>query len=113
MDILSTVGGNYVRPFFFVTFAVSILAAPSVQAQTASCPLLADQLAHQNTPLQDAAERLTVCARKHAKYDDSLKSRSKNEWQQLCEKNDAQAYLSLADNRETILRRCRPRGSSN
>lgn len=112
MDIYSTIGGSCVRPFFFASFAVSILAAPAVQAQTVSCPLLADQLAHQNTPLEDAAERLTACARKHAKYDDSLKSRSKSEWQALCEKNNAQDYLRLADNRETILRQCRPRGSS-
>ena len=113
MSIYSTVGGSCVRPFFFASFALSILAAPAVQAQTLSCPILADQLAHQNTPLQDAAERLTVCARKHAKYDDSLKSRSKSEWQKLCEKNSAETYLRLADNRETILIRCRPRGSGN
>ena len=47
MNIYSTTGGSCVRPFFFASFALSILAAPAVQAQTVSCPLLADQLAHQ------------------------------------------------------------------
>ena len=112
MSHFLTIGGACVRPVLLAAFAASVLAAPAAQAQTVSCPLIADQLAHQNTPLEDAAQRLTVCARKHAKYDDSLKSRSKREWQNLCEKDSADAYLRLADNRETILRRCQPRGST-
>lgn len=94
-----------------MALAVSVLCAPTAQAQGASCPTIADQLEHQNTPLEDAAQRLTPCARKHAKYDDSLKTRSKREWQSLCESGSARTYRRLADNRETILMECQPRGS--
>jgi len=93
-------------------FAAALFLAPA-QARADSCNIIADQLSHQNTPLQDAANRLTTCARKYAKYDESLKSRSKSKWQSLCENNDKKIYERLVANRETILRRCRPRGSDD
>ncbi|MGI9415966.1 MAG: hypothetical protein ACR2PM_20000 [Hyphomicrobiales bacterium] len=99
------------RTLVAAALTTAVLPLPAALAQSGSCDVIADQLEHQNTPLEDAAQRLTPCARKYAKYDDSLKTRSKGDWRSLCEKNNAATYRRLADNRETILRRCQPRGS--
>lgn len=85
-----------------------LLQAP--QAQALSCGVIADQLSHQNTPLQDAATRLTTCARKYAKYKETLLSKTKSQWESLCD-GDKDYYTKLLNNRQQILVNCRPRGS--
>ena len=96
-----------VRRFGVVSlFAIPVMAATlfvsAPQASAMSCSVIADQLSHQNDPLQDAKTRLTTCAKKYAKYDETLTSRSKSEWKALCEKNKT-AYTSLLNNRQQIL----------
>lgn len=99
--------------------ATALLAAPIVSmamlvqtpsAQALSCSVIADQLSHQNEPLQDAKNRLITCARKYIKYDNTLAYKSKAEWKTLCEADKA-AHNALLQNRQTILVRCQPRGS--
>ena len=85
-----------------------VVVAPSAQALT--CAVIADQLSHQNTPLQDAKNRLSTCANKVAKYPETLVSKSKSQWQTLCD-NDKGYYTSLLNNRQQVLVQCRPRGS--
>ena len=104
-----------VRRFGVVSlFAVPVVAATmfasAPQASAMSCSVIADQLSHQNAPLQDAKTRLTTCAKKYAKYNETLTSRTKSEWKALCEKNKA-TYSALLNNRQSILVNCRPRGS--
>ena len=83
----------------------------SVQPASAlSCGVIAEQLMHQNTPLQDAKNRLTTCAKKYAKYPETLASKSESTWESLCDKNKNYYYTLLA-NRQQILVKCRPRGS--
>ena len=79
-------------------------------AEAMSCSVIADQLSHQNAPLQDAKTRLTTCARKYAKYDNTMAYKSKAEWKSLCDADKA-AHNALLNNRQTILVKCKPRGS--
>ncbi len=79
-------------------------------AAALSCDVIAEQLMHQNTPLQDAKARLTTCAKKHSKYPETLSSKSESQWEDLCDENKSY-YTTLLANRQQILVRCRPRGS--
>lgn len=92
-------------------FATTLFVAMP-QAQALSCSVIADQLSHQNEPLQDAKERLMGCARKYVKHDNTLASKTKAQWESLCD-DDKNAYSALLNNRQTILVRCHPRGSED
>ncbi len=92
-------------PLFAVAMLVSVQPASAL-----SCSVIAEQLSHQNEPLQDAKDRLTTCAKKHAKYPETLDSKTESQWESLCD-GDKSYYTNLVSNRQKILVRCRPRGS--
>ncbi len=108
------------KPFLIGGYGVSaLLAVPlfaaaslmTVQPASAlSCGVIAEQLMHQNTPLQDAKTRLATCAKKYAKYPETLASKTESKWEDLCDENKSY-YTILLANRQQILVRCRPRGS--
>ena len=110
MSTLSKIGGRRVTAVIAAPlFAASMLAAVP-QASAASCSVIAEQLWHQNDPLQDAKNRLTTCAKKWAKYPETLDAKSEATWEDLCDENKAY-YTTLLANRQQILVQCRPRGS--
>ena len=109
MSNSSFIGGTRLTAAFVAAlFAASMFAAPPASA--ASCSVIAEQLRHQNDPLQDAKNRLTTCAKKYVKYPETLDSKSESQWESLCDK-DKSYYTTLLANRQQILVKCRPRGS--
>ena len=86
MSNSSFIGGTRLTAVFVAAlFASSMFAAPPASA--ASCSVIAEQLWHQNDPLQDAKNRLTTCAKKYVKYPETLDSKSESQWESLCDKD--------------------------
>jgi hypothetical protein len=110
MNTFSLTGRQGVSAVLAAALFASGMLYSMPRAAAASCSIIAEQLWHQNDPLQDAKTRLTTCAEKHAKYPETLDSKSESAWEQLCD-GDKAYYTTLLANRQQILVQCRPRGS--
>ena len=110
MTKLSFIGGLGAPALLAAPLFAAAMIVTAQPASALSCSVIAEQLMHQNTPLQDAKNRLTTCAKKYAKYPETLASKRESTWESLCDKNKSY-YTTLLANRQQILVKCRPRGS--
>ncbi len=105
--------GRVTAMMMFVCFGAVVPALSGPSASAATCPQIGSELASQNDAVQQMLRRTGYCMKQIASHPDSVKSRTEADWTKLCEQGPKATYVSIADNRDWMLRACTPRGSSD
>lgn len=113
MSTQSTRFGFVVTAMIAVPVVAVAMMVGGQGASAATCAQVADKLASQNREVGRLMNRAPTCMKKNARSTESLQRYSETSWTSKCEAGEASDYAAVASNRDTILRKCIPRGSND